>query len=209
MLDHGSNSGKRFLKWPPEAILNNLYVNMFCTSWPILMIKISRRGVFRVLHRLERFLFWSEVRIARNSFLLEQLYFYSCWFIIDTGSPWARIGHHAPPTTLHFDQELPGNVVSDVTRNNFEARYGFRPLFLNGRDENLFWAIFPLLNDMESYFCCLHLCFQGQKIDWNQLEKYWVIPIWRIRKHSRWQLVWQNLNVYIANKIWWHVKMLR
>ena len=23
-----------------------------------------------------------------------------------------------PPPTLHFDQELPGNVVSDVTRNN-------------------------------------------------------------------------------------------
>ena len=33
------------------------------------------------------------------------------------------------PTTLHFDQELPGNVVSDVTKNNFEARYGFRSLF--------------------------------------------------------------------------------
>ena len=24
MLDHGSNSGKRFSKWPPKAILNNL-----------------------------------------------------------------------------------------------------------------------------------------------------------------------------------------
>ena len=25
MLDHGSNSGNRFSKWPPEAILKNLY----------------------------------------------------------------------------------------------------------------------------------------------------------------------------------------
>ena len=24
MLDHGGNSGKRFSKWPPEAILKNL-----------------------------------------------------------------------------------------------------------------------------------------------------------------------------------------
>ena len=79
---------------------------------------------------------------------------------------WARIGHHAsPPTTLHFDQEHPGNVVSDVTSNNFESRNGFRPLFLNGRHENQIWAIFPLLNDIESYFWCLHQCFQGQKIE--------------------------------------------
>ena len=48
------------------------------------------------------------------------------------------------PTTLNFDQGLPGNVVSDFTRNNFEARYVFRPFFLNGRHENLIWAIFPL-----------------------------------------------------------------
>ena len=56
MLDHGSNSGKRFSKWPPEAILKNLYVYMFCTSWLVLMIKMSSRGVFRVLNRLERVL---------------------------------------------------------------------------------------------------------------------------------------------------------
>ena len=80
--------------------------------------------------------------------------------------------HHSP-----FDQEHPGNVVSDVTKNNFEERYRFTTLFLNGRHENLIWAIFPLLNDIESYFWCLHLCFQGQKIKWNHLEKYWVIPI--------------------------------
>ena len=52
MLDHGSNSGKRFLKRPPEVILKNLYVNMFYTSWPILMIKMSSG----VLNRLERIL---------------------------------------------------------------------------------------------------------------------------------------------------------
>ena len=56
MLDHGINSGKRFSKWPPEAILKNQYVNMFCASWPILMIKMSSREVFRVLNRLERVL---------------------------------------------------------------------------------------------------------------------------------------------------------
>ena len=54
------------------------------------------------------------------------------------------------PTTLHFDQELPGNVASDVTRNNFGARYGFQPFSLNDRHENLIWAIFPLLIDIES-----------------------------------------------------------
>ena len=26
MLDHGSNSLKRFSKWPPEAILKNQYI---------------------------------------------------------------------------------------------------------------------------------------------------------------------------------------
>ena len=31
------------------------------------------------------------------------------------------------PTTLDLDQRLSGNVVSDVTRNNFSARYGFQP----------------------------------------------------------------------------------
>ena len=79
MLDNGSNSGKRFSKWPPEVILKNLYVNMFWTSWPILMIKMSSRGVFRVLNRLERVLIWPEVRIMRNSkwppFSLEQIIF--------------------------------------------------------------------------------------------------------------------------------------
>ena len=53
MLDHGSNSGKRFSKWPPEAILKNLYIYIFCTSWPIWMIKMSSMRFFRVLNRLE------------------------------------------------------------------------------------------------------------------------------------------------------------
>ena len=56
MLDHGSNSGKRFLKWPPEAILKNLYVYVFCTSWPIWMIKMSSMRFFRVLNRLKEIL---------------------------------------------------------------------------------------------------------------------------------------------------------
>ena len=43
MLNHGSNLGKRFSKWPPKVILKNLFVNMFCTSWPIFMMKISCR----------------------------------------------------------------------------------------------------------------------------------------------------------------------
>ena len=63
--------------------------------------------------------------------------------------------------SLRFDQGLPGNVVSDVTRNDVGARYGFLPFFLNGRHGNLIWAIFPLLVDIESQFWCLHLCFQG------------------------------------------------
>ena len=73
------------------------------------------------------------------------------------------------PISLRFDQGLPGNVISDVTRNDFGARYGFRPFFFNGRHENLIWAIFPLLIDIESQFWCLHLCFQGRKIEWNRL----------------------------------------
>ena len=187
-------------------MLKNLYVNVFCTSWPILTIKMSSRVVFRVLNRLERVLLWPEVRIVQNDrhFYLSKLYFYSCWFIIDTGSPWTRIGHHAPPTTLHFDQELPGNVVSDVTRNNFEARYGFQPLFINGRHENL------ILGNISTSKCHRIIFLVGQEIEWNHIEKYWVIPIWRILKNSRWQLVkiilWQNLNVYFANKI---CKMLK
>ena len=28
MLDHGSNSGKRFSKWPPEAILKKTYMSI-------------------------------------------------------------------------------------------------------------------------------------------------------------------------------------
>ena len=42
---------------------------------------------------------------------------------------------------------------------------GLGHFFLNGRHENRIWAIFSLLNDIESYFWCLHLCFQGQKIE--------------------------------------------
>ena len=41
------------------------------------------------------------------------------------------------PTTLHIDQRRPMNVDSDVTRNNFGARYEFR-------HKNLIWAIFSL-----------------------------------------------------------------
>ena len=79
----------------------NLYGNIFCTSWPILMIKMSSWGVFRVLNRLERVLIWPEVRFMRNSnwplFLLQQILFlFLSSFIIDTSSPCARIGHHAP-----------------------------------------------------------------------------------------------------------------
>ena len=92
-------------KWPPNVILKNLFVNMFCTSWPIFMIKIPSRGFFKVLNRLERVLIWPEIRIMRNSkcppFLLWQiLLLFKSRFIIDTvdtGSPWARICHHAPP----------------------------------------------------------------------------------------------------------------
>ena len=55
------------------------------------------------------------------------------------------MGHNlspCTPTTFHIDQGRPGNVVSDATRNNFGARYGLQPLFLNGRHGNLIWTIF-------------------------------------------------------------------
>ena len=54
-----------------------------------------------VLNRFERVLIPPEMRIMRNSkwppFLLQQILFaFISSFIIDTGSPCARIGHHAP-----------------------------------------------------------------------------------------------------------------
>ena len=78
-----------------------------------------------MLNRLERVLKRPEVRIIQNSkwppFLLEQIIFlFISSFIIDTGSPCARIGHHVPTISLRFNQGLPGNVVSDVTRNDFK-----------------------------------------------------------------------------------------
>ena len=53
MMDHGSNSGKQFSKWPPEAIPKNLYVNIFLVGQFSWMIKMSSMRFFRVLHLLE------------------------------------------------------------------------------------------------------------------------------------------------------------
>ena len=50
-------------------------------------------------------------------------------FIIDTGSPWARIGPRAPPTTLqewyHFDQGTLVNGINDVTRKKLGRDMGY------------------------------------------------------------------------------------
>ena len=138
MLDHGSNSGKRFSKWPPEAILKNLYVNMFCSCWPILMIKMSSRGVCKVPNWLERVLIWPEVTIMRNSkwppFLLQEIIFLFMliYNIIDTGSPWARIGHHAPLTISILMRSFLGMLIAMLREIT-----GFRPFFLNNRHENI------------------------------------------------------------------------
>ena len=40
---------------------------------------------------------------------------------------------------------------------------GLGHFFLNGRHENLIWAIFPLLNDIELYFWCLTYVFRVKK----------------------------------------------
>ena len=48
------------------------------------------------------------------------------------------------PTTLHIDQGRPGDVVSDVTRNILGRDMGFGHFFLNGRHENVIWAISSL-----------------------------------------------------------------
>ena len=148
MLDHGSNSGKRFSKWPPKVILKNLYVNMFCTSWSIFMIKISSRGFFKVLNRLEKVLVWPEVRIMQNSkwlpFLLQQilLLLFISRFIIDTGSPWARICHHAPPPLSTSIRGVLGMLLAMLRGITLWRDMGFGHFYLNGRHENLIWAIF-------------------------------------------------------------------
>ena len=71
---------KDFQNGRQKPFWKTYYVNIFCTSWPILMLKMSTRGVFRVLNRLERVLIWPEVRIMRNSkwppFLLQQIIFF-------------------------------------------------------------------------------------------------------------------------------------
>ena len=104
MLDHGSNSGKRFSKWPPEAILKNLYVYMyiFCSRWPIWMIKLSVVGFLRCWIDWKGFwnnLKWGSCKIQnfRHS-ASSKLILLPSWFIISTGSsPCARIGPCAPP----------------------------------------------------------------------------------------------------------------
>ena len=49
-------------------------------------------------------------------------------FIIYTGSPLARIGPRALPTT-HLDQGTPVNDINDVTGGKNWARCGLRPFF--------------------------------------------------------------------------------
>ena len=103
MLDHGSNSEKRFSKWPPAAILKNLYICQYVLPQ---LANFDDQNVqlegFQSAESMERVLLLPEVRIMLNSkwppFLLQQIIFlFISWFIIDTGSPWTRIGHHAPP----------------------------------------------------------------------------------------------------------------
>ena len=58
------------------------------------------------------------------------LFLFTSWFIIDTGSPWVRIGPRAPPpTTLHewyhFDQGTLVNHINDATRKKLLRDMGF------------------------------------------------------------------------------------
>ena len=51
----------------------------------------------------------------------------------------------------------------------------------------------------------MHICFYGQRIEWNHLSKDRVIPMLRIWKNPRWLpakiILWQNHDVYIENQI--------
>ena len=77
-------------------------------------------------------------------FLLQQiLLLFISRFIIDTGSPWARICHHAPPPLSTLLRSVLGMLLAKV-RGITLGRDMVSAIFLNGRHENLIWAVFSL-----------------------------------------------------------------
>ena len=129
------------------------------------MIKMSSMRFFRELNRLEA----ESIKMKRNkdhakfnmaAILLRQFLF-TYRVIIDTGSPWARISPRAPPPLYHFDQGTPVNDMNDVTSIKWDAIWA-SAICQKCRDEN---RISPVL--IHQKFRCLHLCFHGQRIEWN------------------------------------------
>ena len=166
MLDHSSSSGKRFLKWPPEVIPKNLYVNIFCTSWPMWMIKMCSVRFFRVLNLLQGVLKWSEIRIMRNPnwppFCFIKFYFYSHNLLL------TQVVLMHP----HYSTILIRGLLWMILMMLPEKKWGaiwVSAIFQYCRNENLIWTISPVIIYIESYFWCLHLCFHGQRIEWNHL----------------------------------------
>ena len=49
-------------------------------------------------------------------FTWSKLNFYSCWFIIDTGRPWTRIGHHARPPLSILIRSFLGMLLAMLRR---------------------------------------------------------------------------------------------
>ena len=101
MLDHGSNSGKQFVKWPPETILRNI-----CQYILHQLANLNDQNVqyefFQGAESIRRGfeMTWNKdhEKFIMAAILLHQILFlFTSWFIIDTGSPWAKIGPRAPP----------------------------------------------------------------------------------------------------------------
>ena len=85
--------------------------------------------------------------------LLHQIVFlFISRFIIDAGSPWARIGPRAPAQySPNFDEGTPVNDINDVSIGKI-GRDMVSAIFKNYRNENLIWTIYPVLIYIESNF---------------------------------------------------------
>ena len=101
------------------------------------------------------------------------------------------------PTTLHFDQGLPGNVVSDGTRNNFRVWYEFRPFFLNGR--HLIWAIFSIQLTYNHNFGVYTYVFRVK--NWMKplinIGSFLYNEFGKIQDGDRWKLLYNKIRLFI------------
>ena len=154
MLDHGCNSRKTIFKlaaWShcEKPIIIAIVGPIFCSIWPILIIKMSSMGFLGVLNRLKRVLKLHEIIIKRNSPFCFEHHSASANFIfidilIQNWHSWYMDHYcHRAPQLLSmsgtiFIRGLLGMILAMVPGKKNWLHLGFRPFFnLTSRKYNL------------------------------------------------------------------------